>query len=85
MRQIIVKPFNVKATTNAIRLFSTVTCILKKENKYLKIYINNLLKKSFIRLLKSNILYRILFILKKNKELRLYINFRRLNKIIKKN
>ena len=58
---------------------------LKNEEDYLKEYINKLLKKGFIRPLESPILYGVLFINKKDKGLRLYINFRKLNKITIKN
>ena len=58
---------------------------LKNKEDYLKEYINKLLKKGFIRPLESPILYNILFIDKKDKGLRPYINFRKLNKIIIKN
>ena len=58
---------------------------LKNKEDYLKEYINKLLKKGFIRPLESSILYSVLFINKKNKGIRLYINFRKLNKIIIKN
>ena len=58
---------------------------LKNKKDYLKEYINKLLKKGFIRPLESRILYNVLFIDKKDKGLRLYINFRKLNEIIIKN
>ena len=58
---------------------------LKNEEDYLKEYINKLLKKGFIRPSESPILYSVLFIDKKDKGLRLYINFRKLNKITIKN
>ena len=58
---------------------------LKNKEDYLKEYIDKLLKKGFIRPLESLILYSILFIDKKDKGLRLYINFRKLNKIMIKN
>ena len=58
---------------------------LKNKEDYLKEYINKLLKKGFIRPLESLISYSILFINKKDKGLRPYINFRKLNKIIIKN
>ena len=58
---------------------------LKNKEDYLKEYINKLLKKGFIRPLESLILYSVLFVDKKDRGLRLYINFRKLNKIIVKN
>jgi len=61
-----------------------IPCLKNKED-YLKEYIDKLLKKGFIRPLESPILHGVLFIDKKDKGLRLCINFRKLNKIIVKN
>ena len=51
----------------------------------LRNYLDKNLKKSFIRKVKIIIEFLILFILKKNEKLRLYINYRKLNAIIIKN
>ena len=59
--------------------------MLKKDLKTLKININKNLKKGFIYKLKSLTYYFILFILKKSKELQIYINYKKLNNIIIKN
>ena len=50
--------------------------MLKKEEDFLKGYINDLLEKEYIRLSKLLILYEVLFILKKDRSLRLYIDYR---------
>ena len=51
----------------------------------LRTYLQEALQKSWIRPLKSPASALILFILKKNKRLRLYINYRELNKVTIKN
>jgi hypothetical protein len=51
----------------------------------LKRYLNNTLKKRWIRPLKSLVKALVLFILKKRGSLRLYIDYKGLNRIIKKN
>ena len=53
--------------------------------KILKNYLNKNLKKNFIREAKILIKFLILFIPKKDGQLRLYIDYRRLNTIIIKN
>ena len=59
--------------------------LLEKKLSVLYKYINKNLKKGFIRLLESLAGFPILFILKKNRKLRLDITFRKLNNIIVKN
>ena len=54
------------------------------ENLALKEFVKENLKKGYIWLLQLLAGYLILFILKKNKKLRMYINYRQLNSIIKK-
>jgi hypothetical protein len=48
-------------------------------------YININIKKEFIRLSKLLARFLVIFIPKKNRKLRLYVDFRRLNKITIKN
>ena len=54
------------------------------ENLALRKFIKENLKKGYIKLLQLLARYLVLFILKKNGKLRIYINYRQLNSIIKK-
>jgi len=66
-------------------MFRLIYTLLEKKLGVLRGYINKIFKKEFIRESKLLIGYLILFIIKKNKSLRLYINYRKLNNIIIKN
>ena len=57
----------------------------RKEEEFLKVYINSLLVKGFIRALSLKVSYVVLFTPKKDGGLRLYIDFRKMNAIIKPN
>ena len=57
----------------------------KKEEDFLKDYIEKHLAKRFIQPSKSSIAHGVLFAPKKNGSLRPYINYRKLNAITKKN
>ena len=57
---------------------------METENLALKEFIKENLKKKYIQLLQLLAGYLVLFILKKNRKLRMYINYRQLNSIIKK-
>ena len=57
---------------------------METENLALREFIKENLRKGYIQLLQSLIGYSVLFILKKNGKLRMYINYRQLNSIIKK-
>ena len=59
--------------------------LFKKEEDFLKDYIEKYLAKGFIRPSKSLIVYDVLFALKKDGSLRPCIDYRKLNAIIKKN
>ena len=59
--------------------------LFKKEEDFLKDYIEKYLAKEFIRPSKSSIVYGMLFALKKDGSLRPYIDYRKLNTITKKN
>ena len=61
--------------------FRLIYQILEKELAILKEYININLEKGFIRLSISLAASLLLFILKKNRKLRLYIDYRQLNSI----
>ena len=65
--------------------YSGLIPISRKEEKFLKIYINGLLVKGFIRASSSKVSYAVLFTLKKDGGLRPCIDFRRMNAIIKLN
>ena len=54
------------------------------ENLALKEFIKENLRKEYIQLLQLLAGYPVLFILKKNRKLRMYVNYRQLNSIIKK-
>ena len=54
------------------------------ENLALKEFIKENLRKGYIQLLQLLVGYLVLFIPKKNRKLRIYINYRQLNSIIKK-
>jgi len=59
--------------------------LLEKELEVLREYIIEKLKKRFIRESKLLIEYSILFVVKKDESLRLYVDYRKLNDIIIKN
>ena len=58
---------------------------MKTENLALREFVKENLRKGYIQLLQLLAGYLVLFILKKNGKLRIYINYRQLNSIIKKN
>ena len=62
-----------------------IILLSKKEEDFLKEYIKDLLGKEFIRLSMLSIAYRVLFIPKKDRGLRPYINYRKINTLTKKN
>ena len=57
---------------------------METENLALKEFVKENLKKGYIQPLQSLAGYLVLFIPKKNGKLRMYINYRQLNSIIKK-
>ena len=65
-------------------IFNDYVRTLSKEKKTIKKYIDENLKKNYIRLSKANTEQSITFISKSDNKIQLYINFRKLNKIIKK-
>ena len=58
---------------------------METENLALREFVKENLKKGYIRPLQLLIGYPVLFIPKKNGKLRIYINYKQLNSIIKKN
>ena len=65
--------------------FELIYALFKKKLKTLREYLNENLKKKFIRKFKSSTKYSILFVLKKDETLRLCVDYRKLNEIIVKN
>jgi hypothetical protein len=59
--------------------------MLEKELEEIRTYINVNIKKGFIRLIKLLARYLVIFIPKKNRKLRLCVNYRKLNDITIKN
>ena len=57
---------------------------METENLALKEFVKENLKKGYIQLLQLLVRYLVLFILKKNGKLKMCINYRQLNNIIKK-
>ena len=57
---------------------------METENLALREFVKKNLRKGYIRLLQSLVRYLVLFIPKKNKKLRMCINYRQLNSIMKK-
>ena len=57
---------------------------METENLTLREFVKENLKKGYIQLLQSLIGYLVLFILKKNGKLKICINYKQLNSIIKK-
>ena len=72
--------FKLKTTLK----FYPIYKLIEIENLALQEFIKENLKKGYIRLLQSSAGYPVLFILKKNRKLRICINYKQLNSIIKK-
>ena len=67
----------------SLRFFLTYK-LTEIESQALKEFIQENLQKEYIRLLQLLVGYLVLFILKKNRKLRIYINYRQLNSITRK-
>ena len=65
--------------------YKELISLFKKKKDFLKDYIKKHLTKEFIQPFKSLIVYSVLFISKKNRSLQPYIDYKKLNTIIKKN
>ena len=65
--------------------FELIYALFEKKLKILREYLNENLKKEFIRKSKSSTKYSILFVFKKNETLRLCVDYKKLNEIIVKN
>ena len=66
-------------------MFELIYALFKKELRILRKYLNENLKKEFIRKSQSSTKYSILFVLKKDETLRLCVDYRKLNEITIKN
>ena len=76
--------YKIKLKPGTILKFFLIYKLTEIENLALKEFIKENLKKGYIKLLQSLTEYLVLFILKKNRKLRIYINYKQLNSIIKK-
>jgi hypothetical protein len=65
--------------------FQPIYGMSEKELQELKAYIDKNIKKGFIRLSESPVRYLVMFVPKKNRKLRLCVDFRKLNDITIKN
>ena len=73
--------YNIPIKLGKSPSFRLIYQLLEKKLAILKEYININLKKGFIRLSISSAASLLLFVLKKNRKLRLYIDYRQLNSI----
>ena len=65
--------------------FELIYALFEKKLKIFRKYLNENLKKKFIKKSQSSTKYSIFFVFKKNKKLRLCVDYRKLNEIIIKN
>ena len=70
---------------NKTSTFELIYALFEKKLKILRKYLNENLKKKFIRKSQSSTKYSILFVFKKDEKLRLCVDYRKLNEIIIKN
>ena len=80
----ILQDYKIKFKLKTVLKFYSIYKLIKTENLALREFIKENLRKGYIRLLQLLMGYPVLFILKKNRKLRMYINYRQLNSIIKK-
>ena len=71
--------------SNKTFTFESIYALFEKKLRILREYLNENLKKKFIRKSQSSTRYSILFVLKKNEKLRLCVDYRKLNEITIKN
>ena len=69
--------YKIKLELGKYPIFETIYVLLEQELQIVRDYLKENLKKDFIRELKSLVEYLILFILKKDGSLRLYVDFLR--------
>ena len=80
----IVQDYKIELELGISLKFFLIYKLTKTELQALKEFVQENLQKGYIRLLQLLAGYLVLFILKKNGKLRLYINYRQLNSIIRK-
>ena len=80
----IVQDYKIELELGISLRFFLIYKLIEIELQALKEFIQENLRKEYIRLLQLLVGYLVLFILKKNRKLRLYINYRQLNSIIRK-
>ena len=76
---------NIKLESGKQFMFESIYALSEKELKTLQKYLNKNMKKEFIKKSQSSTEYSILFVLKKNETLHLYVNYQKLNDITVKN
>ena len=80
----IVQDYKIELKLETSLKFFLIYRLTKVELQALKEFIQENLQKGYIRLLQLLVEYLVLFIPKKNRKLRIYINYRQLNSITRK-
>ena len=80
----IVQDYKIELELGMSPKFFLIYKLTKTKLQALKEFVQKNLQKGYIRLLQLLVGYLVLFILKKNRKLRLYIDYRQLNSIIRK-
>ena len=80
----ILQDYKIKFKLKTILKFYLIYKLMETKNLALQEFIKKNLRKGYIRLLQSSAGYPVLFIPKKNGKLRICIDYRQLNSIIKK-
>ena len=80
----IVQDYKIELELGISLKFFLIYKLTKVELQALKEFIQKNLRKGYIRLLQLLVGYLVLFIPKKNRKLRIYINYRQLNSITRK-
>ena len=80
----ILQNYKIKLELGTTPKFYPIYKLMETENLALKEFIKENLRKGYIQPLQSSVGYSVLFIPKKNGKLRMYIDYRQLNSIIKK-
>ena len=75
----------ISLITKILSKIEPIYALFYTELEILRNYLDKNLKKSFIQKAKMTVGFLILFILKKDEKLRLYVNYKKLNTIIIKN
>ena len=80
----VLQDYKIKFKLKTVLKFYLIYKLIKTENLALQKFIRENLRKRYIKPLQLSAGYSVLFILKKNRKLRIYINYKQLNSIIKK-